>query len=633
MGMFEAPGQISGSATAGLSSALAAAMSGTRPTQAPLLGALANIGKANAPGSAAQDTKRSGGTVSGALMAPAGINRQLDLFLQDQLRTEISGGAYADQIANFLTRLQGVYGKPGGHGGLKSRFDELTTALKKLSKGANNRPAQSAVVSAAQGLAQQLNAATDGIQALRGDVEQDIGNSATQANAAIALIADLNARLQSVSPSDPRFAMLRDQRNNAINTLARYIDLRVVTDETNGVSVFTNSGVQLVGAGPTSEFSFLSRGKLDAGSSYDASAARNGVGQLDLKLADGASLDVAANKLLGSGRIAADLKLRDQTLVQAQTQVDQFAASMTSALSDKITPGIAIAGSSSAFSVPTTGLLAGNTINLSYTDRSNIPRRVAIVNVADPAALPLKNTPNANPTYVGVDFSHGLGPVVSQLNNAFGSTHLRFGAAGSNLIVSGDGTNQAIVKAASATTTVQAVAGAGAQLPLFTDAGEIFTGAITNIGSRTTGLAGRISVNPALVADPGKVSTAATSPPAAAANSARPDFLLAQLVSTKFTFSPATGLGSVLQPFEDTVTGYLEQFIGQQANASRLATQLQQGQSVVVSTLQQKLSSTAAVDMDSEMLNLIEVQNSYAANAHIMSVVQDVMKSLAPANP
>ena len=63
-------------------------------------------------------------------------------------------------------------------------------------------------------------------------------------------------------------------------------------------------------------------------------------------------------------------------------------------------------------------------------------------------------------------------------------------------------------------------------------------------------------------------------------------------------------------------------------NASVTATQLQQGQSVVVSTLQQKFNATSAVSIDTEMANLIALQNSYAANAHIMSVVQSMMTSL-----
>jgi len=140
-------------------------------------------------------------------------------------------------------------------------------------------------------------------------------------------------------------------------------------------------------------------------------------------------------------------------------------------------------------------------------------------------------------------------------------------------------------------------------------------------------------VNAAVVANPSALSVYSTSPPTAAGDNTRSDFLFSQLTSATFNYSPATGLGSAAQPFNGTVTSYLQQFMSQQSNAATLATQLQQGQSVVVSTLQQKFNSTAAVNIDTEMSNLIQVQNTYAANAHIMSVVQSMMQALLQAQP
>jgi flagellar hook-associated protein 1 FlgK len=98
-----------------------------------------------------------------------------------------------------------------------------------------------------------------------------------------------------------------------------------------------------------------------------------------------------------------------------------------------------------------------------------------------------------------------------------------------------------------------------------------------------------------------------------------------------FSYSPQTGLGSTSQPFSGSVSNYLQQFLSVQSNAATQATQLQQGQSVVVSTLQQKFNSTASVNLDSEMSSLIQLQNAYAANAHVMTVVQSMMNTLLQA--
>ena len=72
----------------------------------------------------------------------------------------------------------------------------------------------------------------------------------------------------------------------------------------------------------------------------------------------------------------------------------------------------------------------------------------------------------------------------------------------------------------------------------------------------------------------------------------------------------------------------MQQFLNLQSNASTSATQLQQGQDVVVNALQQKFKSVAGVNIDNEMSNLIALQNNYAANAHVMSAVQSMMTTL-----
>lgn len=609
-------------------------MSGLRSTQAALSIISSNVGNAQTPGYIAENPNQisvaSGGF--GASVEVVGVNRQLDLFVQGQLRTEIGGGAYADQINNILSQLQSVYGTPGGDGTLETTFSNFTSALQALSSNPGNGSAQSVALSAAQSLAQQLNKTTQGIQSLRTNVDQDIGTSATRANADLKQIAQLNLQIQGLSPTDPQATALMDQRDNAISDLAKLADIRVATDGSNQASVFTTSGVQLVGSGYASQFIVNSPGALSAGSLYNANPSLSGVSSLNIRLPSGALIDAVSNNVLGSGQIAADLKLRDQTLVQAQTQVDQLAATLASSLSDVTTAGTAVAGPPAGFSVDTSNMLPGNTINLTYTDSAtNTQHQISIVNVTDPAALPLQNAAGANPQRIGINFSLGMPSVLTQLSTALGGAGLAFSNAGPILTIQGSAS--ATVNAASTTTTTQSLTSGNAQLPLFTDASGLYTGAITASGPQMLGLAGRITVNSALLNNRSALSVYSTSPATPAGDNTRSDFMFKQLTSATFSVSPQTGLGSAAQPFKSTVSDYLQQFMSQQSNAATMAKQLQQGQSVVVSTLQQKFDSTSKVNIDTEMANLIQVQNTYAANAHIMSVVQSMMQTLLQAQP
>ena len=618
-----------------LGSALAIAMSGLRANQSALSIVSSNIANAQTPGYVAEGINQVAVQTgdSGASVIVTGVNRQLDQFIQSQLRTETSGGAYADQMASVLTQLQSVYGTPGAAGSLESAFSNFTTALQSLSTTSGTSSSQISAATAAQSLVQQLNATTQGIQTLRSNAEQDLNISVGQANTAMSQIAQLNTRLQGLNPTDPAAATLMDQRDKAIDQLSQLMDIRVSSNGNNQTSIYTTNGVELVGA-QASKLGFNSQGTLNANSQWNSNPAKSSAGTITCTLANGATVDMIATNSIGSGQIGADLMLRDKTLVQAQTQVDQLAASMASALSDKTTAGTAAPAAlapKAGFDLDTSNVLPGNTINLTYTDAAtNTKHNVTIVRVDDPTALPLSNAGgNPNNPVIGVNFSGGMASVVAQLNTALGGANLQFSnPSGSILRVVDSGTGSATVNAASVTTTATSLAGGSAQLPLFTDGNSLYTGVITGAGSQLTGLAGRITVNSALLTNPSNFTVYSTSPPTNAGDTTRSDFLYSQLTTGTFTYSPQTGLGSAASPFKGTISSYMEQFLSQQGNASTSATQLQQGQDVVVNTLQQKMKATSGVNIDSEMANLIALQNSYAANAHVMSVVQTMMTSL-----
>lgn len=623
----------------GLSSALASAMSGLRANQAALSIVSSNVANSQTPGYVAQTPNQIEVTTGdfGSTAKTTGVSRDIDSYVQNQLRTETGGSGYADQMANILKQLQNVYGTPGNSGTLETALNNFTSSLQALSTSAGSSSAQTVAVSAAQALATQLNVTTKGIQSLRSNVEQDLGTSSQAANAALNQIADINTKLQGLASTDPSAATLMDQRDQAINSLSKYVDVRVTTDGSNQTNIYTTTGIQLVGAGLASQFSFTSAGALGATSLYNIDPAKSGVGALTIKLPNGSSIDVAGNNVVSSGQIAADLKLRDQTLVQAQNQVDQLAATMSSALSDKTTAGTPVSGPPTGFDIDLAGAQPGNTVNITYTDSTNTQRQITLVNVTDPAALPLQNATKANPMQIGVNFSSGMGAIASALNTALPGSHLSFSAAPSpatatTLRVTDDNSGLAKVNSASSSKTISSLTSGSPQLPLFTDGGQaLYTGAITASGSQMTGLAGRIAVNTQLSTDPTRLSVYSTSPVTPTGDTTRSDYLYSQLTNTVFSYSPQTGLGSASQPFTGSVSNYLQQFLSVQANASTQATALQQGQSVVVSTLQAKFNSTSSVNLDSEMSNLIQLQNAYAANAHVMSVVQSMMNTLIQA--
>jgi flagellar hook-associated protein 1 FlgK len=66
----------------------------------------------------------------------------------------------------------------------------------------------------------------------------------------------------------------------------------------------------------------------------------------------------------------------------------------------------------------------------------------------------------------------------------------------------------------------------------------------------------------------------------------------------------------------------------EQSQAANAATNLQQGQDTVVSALQQSLNNQSGVNIDTEMSNLIALQNAYGASARVMTTIQQMMATL-----
>ena len=89
-----------------LGQALATALSGLRANQIGLALVAANVANAETPGYTRKSVNQITTTAGdiGASVRIAGVNRELDIYVQRQMRTEISGAGYAGLRADLLSR-------------------------------------------------------------------------------------------------------------------------------------------------------------------------------------------------------------------------------------------------------------------------------------------------------------------------------------------------------------------------------------------------------------------------------------------------------------------------------------------------------------------------------------------------
>jgi flagellar hook-associated protein 1 FlgK len=617
-----------------LTQALNAATAGLNVTQQSLSVTAGNIANAQTPGYVRKTLDQQEQAAGASISVGAGaITRQLNVLVQSQLQTQTSGASFATTLSNVYQQLQTVYGAPGSASGLDTLFNGFTTALQSLQSNPSSPTTQGQAINAAQVLAQQLNQASNGIQSLRESAEQGISTDVQAANNALQEIASINAQVTNTNSADAATSSLLDQRDQDVAQLAQLMDIKVVQSTNNQIYVYTGSGTQLVGAGQAAaQLSFSPQGSITANTLWNADPNKSGVGTILLTNPGAPPIDLIANGAIQSGEIGAYLKMRDTLLPQAQTQLDQFAANMSQALSDVTTQGTPVtSGGLAGFSVDTGQMLPGNAMQLTYTDSSNVQHTVSLVNVNNPSVLPLPSPSPANPgtKVIGVDFSGGMASVVTQLNTALGSAGLQFSnPAGTTLQITNTVAATATVNSLSATATMTSLTSGNPQMPLFVDGANIYSGAINPTGAQQLGFAQRITLNPTLLANPANMVAFSTSPPTASGDPTRPTFLYNQLIGGSSVFSPATGIGGANAPFSGTLSSFLGQVMGQQGQAAANASSLQQGQQVVLNALQQRMDTTSGVNIDTEMTNLLNLQNTYAANARVFSAVQQMFQTL-----
>ena len=615
----------------GLSLALDSALSGLRQTQVGLDTVSRNIANAGVDGYA----RRRVGSVERfpAGVRDAQVQRALDLIVQRQLRTEAAGGAYTTAAASALQRLDAAMGVPGSAGALDTRFNAFVTSLQSLANEPANLSARRTVLSEAQQLAAGLNRLSGDVQEIRGDAESRIAAAVGEANAALQSIERISLQLHSSVTGNAR-ADLEDELDRQIGRLSALIDIRVGDDGEGSVSIFTTTGIALF-AGKASRLDFDGRGAAHSTARYDPNPAKSGLGRLQVIDPYGKGIDVT-NGGVRSGEIGGLLYLRDHELVEAQDRLDAIAAGLARALSDRSVAGTTVtSGASAGFEVDLSGLQPGNAVSLEALQQpGNVPLRYTIVRVDDPAAVPLPAdaTPDPDDIVIAVNLAGGMAGAVTAIQTALGSGFAVSNPSGSVLRILDDGAaGTRDVTALSAVVTTTALVGQGTELPLFIDAGggvaaRAFSGSFDG-GRQGIGFAARIALNPQLGADPTRLVVSSLSPATLAGDPARPLLLHQRLASVDRTFD-GTLLNGYPGAVRTSVGDFLRQSLDAQAARALEATRLDEGQQVVVASLQERFAEASGVSIDAEMAELVALQNAYSANARIVSAVREMLETL-----
>ncbi len=254
-----------------------------------------------------------GGDGMGVTTGPA--SRSLDQQLQSSALTASALVVGEQTRSDALASIDAASGTPGAGFDLPSLLGTMRDAFTTLQSDPANAAQQRVVVNRADTLARGVNALAQTVSDARQTAQDAVGADVTTANTALRAIGTLSDQIIAAKSNSQSTADLEDQRDRSIRTLSDLTGARVLL-QPNGDALAVAGGLVLPLRATTGPFAL---GAATLAPDTPAAA----VPQLTL-----GGVPVA-NQQIG-GRIGANLALRDTTLPDLQSGLDQFAQSLAS---------------------------------------------------------------------------------------------------------------------------------------------------------------------------------------------------------------------------------------------------------------------------------------------------------------
>jgi len=536
-----------------------------------------NISNADTPGYVRERvvqspaaTQQIGRIVTGTGVQVDGVVRQVDKFLQERLRSAISDLASGEARQQAYVQLETVVGELNDSD-LSTAITEFFSSLQDVLNQPEIAAGRNLAVLRGDALGEQIQHLDDRVRGLRTSINDQILSSVEEVNKSVQEIAKLNLQIMQVEQGGAITSDavgLRDRRDEVLKNLAQMVNIRVDEQQSGAVNVFVG-GDYLVFDGTTQTIRVSSR------ADHDLTIA-------DLHLSNSDSQLNAT-----SGKLAGLVGVRDDVLAGFLDDLDAFTKTL---------------------------IFEFNRIHAGGQGLTGFQQMVSAFAVTD-STKPLDDA--------GLPFlpEHGSFDVLVT-NRATGitATHgVRVGLSGFD----DDTTPQDLVAQLDGIDGLSAAIQYDGRLQLQTDSNDLefafahdTSGVVAALGMNTffSGEGAQdIGINQAVVSDPSKL--------AFSQNGVGHDTHQGEQLANMATTSLASRAGASLAQV-------YEQWIGQTAQESALATAVADGFRAFKDTLEGDHLALSGVSLDEEAVNMMTYQRTFQAAAKVISTVNELLDVL-----
>ena len=581
-----------------LNIARSVAFSGLSATSVQISVTSSNISNADTTGYTAKTANQSSSVTNGVGtgVTVTGITSTVDKLLLKSLISATSDLGSADTTNSYLTSLEKLYGSTSSTTGtsLANSIASLESALSSLASTPSSASLQSSVVSALDDVASQLRETSSGIQKLRADADQDISSSIDDVNANLEQIADLNAAIKQTAAAGQSTADLEDQRNTALQDVASKMNISYFTASNGDLQIYTTSGQALVDSSAHT-ISYTAAANVTAATTYTAGSSSSGFSAITVN-----GVDITSQ--ISGGDIGALVTLRDKTLPAAQSQLDQLAQQLASAMNSvsngasSVPAPTSLTGTSAVTSG--TALAATGTVRIAATDQSG--------NLVSYSDLDLSSYSTVGDLVTAINGISGLSASVDS------DGHLSITATGS-------GNGVAINEMTSS------VGGSGEGFSEYFGLNDLVTGtSASDIAVNSKILSGTNELQLATLDSSSSLTVGST---VLSSGSATVVNAFYDALTESRTFSATGGLAATTGSLADYASAVVSDVASKSSQASTNYTAKETAQS----TYAESLSSQSGVNLDEESAKLSTLQNKYSAASALIQAINSMYSALLSA--
>ena len=257
------------------------------------------------------------------------IARTSEPSLQKQYLASTSQDAAQQRLLTGLTDIQQTMGGNDYSTAPSAYLAAFQTALQTYAGSPSSLTAAQGAVTAAQDVANSLNASTQAIQGVREDADKEISTDVTTLNSLLSQFQTANDAVKSATAASsgtagatsPALADALDSRDAILTQISQLVGIKTVTRDGGDMAIYTSSGTTLFETIPRSV-------TFNATNAYSAGTVGNSV------YIDGVPLDAGeGSQTDGQGSLQSLLQIRDDIAPTYQSQLDEIGRTLVTMFS------------------------------------------------------------------------------------------------------------------------------------------------------------------------------------------------------------------------------------------------------------------------------------------------------------